>query len=154
MNRRHFLRLGPLFLATPTLAHHGWSSFDEAKPVYLEGKVKSLKWQNPHAEINIVLAADVKLPADLPKRAVPAQKASVDGTRILGNAALPKRRGEWTLELSPMTRIAAWKVPEPKVGDTVAAVGYTFLDEKGPQLMRVEYLILGTALFGLRSMPA
>ncbi|MBL8521780.1 MAG: hypothetical protein JNK75_14075 [Betaproteobacteria bacterium] len=154
MNRRDLLLAMPWIAATPVLAHHGWSSFDESKPVYLEGKVKSLKWQNPHAEIVVTVALDAKLPADLAKRSVPPQKASVDGARVLAAAALPTRRGDWTLELSPMTRIEAWKVPEPKAGDTVAAVGYTFKDDKGPQFARVEFLFIGSAVFALRSMPA
>ncbi len=154
MDRRDLLRLSPLLLATPAWAHHGWSSFDESRPVYVEGKVKSVKWQNPHAEIDVRMASDASLPADLPKRVVPPQKALVDAARILAGASLPRRRGEWSLELSPMTRIEAWKVPEPKPGDTVAAVGYTFKDEQGPQLVRVEFLFIGGRIYGLRSMPA
>ena len=41
-----------------------------------------------------------------------------------------------------------------KVGDTVAAVAYTFPDEKGEMFARVEYLIIGQQLYGLRSNPA
>ncbi len=136
-----------------SFAHHGWSSFDESRPIYLEGVVKSIKWQNPHAEITITLATDLKLPADLAKRSTPAQAASVDGAKILSSAALPKKRGDWVLELSPMSRIEAWKVSEPKVGDMIAAVGFTFKGEKGASLARIEYLMVGDKLYGLRSMP-
>ncbi len=66
---------------------------------------------------------------------------------------LPNKRGDWTLELSPMTRINAWKVAEPKVGDTIEAVGYTFKNQQGASIARVEYLIVGAKLYGLRSMP-
>lgn len=158
MKRRTFLMTLPasglaLAMAKNSLAHHGWSSFDESKPIYLEGKVKSTKWQNPHAEIMITLAADLKLPADLSKRVAPAQTSPVDGAKVLSSAVLPKKRGDWELELSPMTRIEAWKVSEPKVGDTIAAVGFTFKDEKGASIARIEYLIVGEKLYGLRSMP-
>ncbi len=158
MKRRAFLMTLPasgmaLAMAKNSLAHHGWSSFDESKPIYLEGKVKSLKWQNPHAEMTITLASDLKLPADLAKRAAPAQTNPVDGAKVLAGAALPKKRGDWVLELSPMTRIEAWKISEPKVGDTIAAVGFTFKDEKGASIARIEYLIAGDKIYGLRSMP-
>jgi Family of unknown function (DUF6152) len=158
MKRRTFLMTLPisglaLAMAKNSLAHHGWSSFDESRPIYLEGVVKSAKWQNPHAEIMITLATDLKLPADLAKRSAPEQTAKVDGAKILSTAALPKKRGDWVLELSPMSRIEAWKVSEPKVGDTIAAVGYTFKDEKGASLARIEYLMVGEKLYGLRSMP-
>ncbi len=135
-------------------AHHGWSSFDEARPLYFVGTVKATKWQNPHVEITINMAADAKLPADLSKRIAPPQSTPVDGAKILASATLPTKRGDWILELSPMTRIEAWKVAQPKTGDTVEAVAYTFKDEKGASVARVEYLIIGDKMYGLRSMPA
>ncbi|MFN8992204.1 MAG: DUF6152 family protein [Pseudomonadota bacterium] len=157
MNRRQFVVATSASLLAPSLlAHHGWSSFDEAKPLYFVGTVKSVKWQNPHAELVIEVAKDATLPADLAKRAVPKQTQNVDGAKVMANAALPKHRGEWTLELSPLTRIDAWKVAQPKVGDKVAAVGYTFKDEKmhdGKHLSRIEYFIVGDSIYGLRSMP-
>jgi hypothetical protein len=157
MKRRNLIctlpALSLLSVANPALAHHGWSSFDESRPLYLVGKVKAVKWQNPHAEIVITVAADTVLPTDLAQRKPPAQSNPVDGPKVMANARLPQKRGDWTIELSPMTRIDAWKVPEPKIGDTVAAVAYTFKDEKGDAFARVEYLILGERLYGLRSMP-
>ncbi len=158
MFRRHFLTvvgaLATVPLSQRLFAHHGWSSFDETQPLYIAGTVKTLKWQNPHAEIVINLANDAVLPADLAKRNIPAQSASVNGAKILATAKVPKKRGDWTIELSPMTRIDAWKVPTPKVGDSIAAVAYSFEGEKGAAFARVEYLIIGDKLYGLRSLPA
>jgi len=158
MNRRDFVIFTSANAATiwtgQALAHHGWSSFDEASPLYFGGKVKSVKWQNPHAEIVITMGADAALPADLAKRDIPPQSSSVDGAKVLATAKLPKRRGDWTIELSPMTRINAWKVPQPKLGDMIEAVAYTFKDEKGDMFARVEYLIIDGKLYGLRSNPA
>jgi hypothetical protein len=159
MQRRQFLitslAAAPLaMLGQRADAHHGWSSFDETRPLYIEGRVKSVKWQNPHAEMVVTMSADAKVPADLAKRKMPAQTNPVDAARILAAAAAPQRRGDWTLELSPMIRIEAWKIPEPKVGDTVAAIGYTFKDEKGGPFTRVEYLLLGGRAYALRSNPA
>jgi len=28
-------------------AHHGWSSFDQGRPIYLEGRAASVSWRNP-----------------------------------------------------------------------------------------------------------
>ena len=157
MQRRHFVLLaaacGSALASQRSLAHHGWSSFDESRPLYLSGRVKAVKWQNPHAEIVVSVAANGTLPADLASRKAPAQTSAVDSAKILAAASLPRKTGDWTIELSPMTRIAAWKVPEPKVGDTVAAVAYGFKDEKDA-FARVEYLIIGGQLYGLRSNPA
>ena len=93
LNRRHLvLAAASMPLALPRAwAHHGWSSFDQDRPIYLEGKVVSSKWQNPHAELMVELPPDLKLPADLAQRTVPAQSASVDGPGLLAKATLPKR---------------------------------------------------------------
>ena len=158
VKRRDFVNFASATAASvwmgQALAHHGWSSFDETAPLYFGGKVKSVKWQNPHAEIVITVGADTALPSDLARRDTPAQSSSVDGAKVLAAAKLPRRRGDWTIELSPMTRINAWKVPQPKVGDTIEAVAYTFKDEKGDMFARVEYLIIEGKLYGLRSNPA
>ncbi len=157
MNRRQFVFTLPIVALAPSaLAHHGWSSFDETRPLYLEGKITALLWQNPHVELTIVLSDKLALPSDLGKRVVPAQSRPVDGAPILAKAVLPKARGEWELELAPLTRVEAWKVAKPKVGDQIAAIAYTFKDEKkhdGKQIARVEYLIVGDKMYGLRSMP-
>ena len=52
-----------------------------------------------------------------------------------------------------MTRIDAWKIPKPAVGDHIAAIGYSFKDEKGAALARIEYLIIADKVYGLRSAP-
>lgn len=31
------------------LAHHGWSSYDETKPITLTGPLHHVSWSNPHA---------------------------------------------------------------------------------------------------------
>jgi hypothetical protein len=157
MNRRQFMvSLPALTLATQALAHHGWSSFDEARPLYFEGVVKTIKWQNPHAEITITMAANTTLPTDLAKRMWPLQTQTLDSKKIVSTATLPTARGEWVLELSPLTRVEAWKVAQPKLGDKIAAIGYTFAAEKqynGKHMARIEYLMVGEKIYGLRSMP-
>jgi hypothetical protein len=147
----------PLAAGWPALAwaHHGWSSFDLNRPIYLEGKARRVAWRNPHAELDLELAADLKLPADLGSRPAPAQTASVDGPRVLGTARLPSRKDRtWRVELAPLTRMESWRVPPIQDGDTVAVVGFTFEGERGDAILRAEYLILGGRMFGLRSSPA
>lgn len=144
-----------VLLPAPALAHHGWSSFDQNRPIYLEGRAVNVAWRNPHAEMDLDLAADLKLPADLASRAVPAQSASVDGAALLKAAQLPTRRDRrWHIELAPISRMEAWKVPPVKDGDTVALLGFTFAGEKGDAVLRVEYLFAGGKTYGLRSSPA
>ena len=65
-------------LGLPLLAqaHHGWSSFDQGRPIWLEGRASKVAWRNPHAELKLELPADARLPTDLASRAVPASRSS------------------------------------------------------------------------------
>jgi Family of unknown function (DUF6152) len=136
-------------------AQHGWSSFDQNRPLWLEGKVLSVAWRNPHAELQLEPRADLKLPADLAQRELPKQTAPVDGAALLKAATLPTRKDRrWEIELAPIARMEAWQVPVIKVGDSVAMVGFTLTGERGEAVMRVEYLFFGGKVYGLRSSPA
>jgi hypothetical protein len=160
MHRRPFLFAGTLLPISLTFsgaarAHHGWSSFDQDRPIYLEGVAKSVKWQNPHVELALEISSGLKLPADLASRAIPAQIAPVEGKALLSKAVTPKRSDKvWEIELAPLTRVEAWKVPVIKSGNTVALLGYTFKDEKGGAILRAEYLWLNGMTYALRSNPA
>ena len=154
MQRRSFIAIA---LAAPLAAraHHGWSSFDQGRPIYLEGRATKVAWRNPHAELSLELPAILKLPSDLASRKLPAQSAGVDGASLLKTAQLPTRKDRvWEIELAPLTRMDAWKVPEIKVGDSIALLGFTFSGEKGDPVLRVEYLFAGGKVYGLRSSPA
>jgi hypothetical protein len=154
--RRIVFAAASLPLATPLVfAHHGWSSFDQDRPIYLEGRVASARWQNPHAELLIDIPPGLKVPADLAKRTLPPQSAPVDGPGLLARATVPRRLDrQWELELAPLTRLEAWKVAEIKPGTRISAVGFTFKEEKGEAVMRVEYLFVDGKVYGLRSSPA
>jgi len=155
MQRRHFTFSAAALLAAPAWAHHGWSSFDQTRPIYLEGKARKVAWRNPHAEFELELPADLKLPVDLARRAVPAQSAPVDGPKLLGAAQLPKRKDKvWEIELAPLTRMEAWQVAEIKPGTDVSVLGFAFQEEKGEPVLRAEYLWVGGKAYGMRSAPA
>ena len=159
MKRRDVLKTSVAWsfagICMPALAHHGWSSFDQERPIYLEGKVVKSVWQNPHVELLIDLPAALKLPADLIQRTLPAQAAPVDGKGLLAKAALPARQDKrWEIELAPLSRVQAWSVAEIKPGDSVAVLGFTFTGEKGAAILRAEYLFVAGKTYGLRSSPA
>ena len=157
MKRRPFViaAAGIPLIWRPSWAHHGWSSFDQDRPIYLEGKVVQSRWQNPHVELDIEVPAALKVPTDLRQRPLPAQSAPVDGPGLLAKTTVPRRQDrKWELELAPLTRMESWKVPQIKVGDMVSAVGFTSKDEAGEAVMRVEYLFFGNNTYGLRSSPA
>jgi hypothetical protein len=154
MKRRPFILAS---LAVPGLswAHHGWSSFDQDRPIYLEGKAASVKWQNPHAELMLEVPADLKLPPDLAQRPIPAQSAPVDGKALLAKASLPKRRDKrWEIELAPLTRLELWKMAPIKAGMPMSVLGFAFKDEKGEAILRAEYVFVDGKTYGMRSSPA
>lgn len=156
MERREFIIGVPLLLASSRLwAHHGWSSFDETRPIYLAGKAAEVRWQNPHVELQLDLATPLELPASLKTRTAPKQSAPVDAAALFAKAVLPTRRdARWEIELSPLTRLQAWDTAEIKVGENLELVGYTFPGEKGDAILRVEFLIRDNKVTPLRSSPA
>jgi hypothetical protein len=114
-----------------------------------------VSWRNPHAELELELPGDLKLPADLASRTLPAQSAAVDGPALLKAAQLPTRKDRrWNIELAPLTRLEAWKVAEIKAGDPIALLGFTFTGEKGDAVLRAEYLWAAGKSYALRSSPA
>ena len=153
--QRRTLITAPLALALPAWAHHGWSSFDQGRPIYLEGKATKVAWRNPHVELDLELSASLKLPADLASRVLPAQTAPVDGPALLKAAQLPTRKDRrWEIELAPLSRLQAWAVAEIKPGDPLALIGFTFTGEKGAAVLRAEYLFVAGKTYGMRSSPA
>ena len=156
MHRRTALALGATALIVPrAFAHHGWSSFDQDRPIYLEGKALKVTWGNPHVEIELQLAADLRLPSDLAQRSLPTQAANVDQAKLLSSARLPTRRDAvWEIEFAPLTRMQAWNVPEIKSGDVIGVLGFTLVGEKGEAVLRAEYLFAGGKTYGMRSAPA
>ncbi|HEY6512599.1 MAG TPA: DUF6152 family protein [Burkholderiaceae bacterium] len=155
MHRRHVVIAACPLVLLPAWAHHGWSSFDQSRPLYLEGKSRKVAWRNPHVEFELELPAEPKLPADLAQRPLPAQTASVDGPKLLAQAQLPKRKDKvWEIELAPLTRLQAWQVAEIKPGTDVAVLGFTFNEEKGDAVLRAEYLWVAGKTYGMRSSPA
>lgn len=160
LKRRSYIKFAagfavPALRSHPVAAHHGWSGFDTARPLYLEGRVAAVSWGNPHASLEVEPKPGLAVPADMAKRTVPPQSAAVDAAAILAKAETPKRsEARWTIELAPLFRMDAWKVPTPKVGDPIALVGYASPGEQGPAVIRVEFLFLAGKAYGLRSAPA
>jgi hypothetical protein len=146
---------GLLTLGLPAArAHHGWSSFDLNRPIWLSGKARRVAWRNPHAELELELEADLKVPADLSQRRAPSQVALVDAARLFGAAQVPTRKDKvWQVELAPITRMQAWQVPEIAAGDALSVLGFTFAGEKGEAILRAEYLFFKGSVYGLRSSP-
>ena len=96
--RHHIMFAALVAIAAPVAAHHGWSSYDEAKPITVSGSFTEVNWGNPHgtakmrwrgAEWDIVLAPVSRMEARGLTQAMVAPGAKVtlvgyarrDGTR-------------------------------------------------------------------------
>ena len=40
-------------LSVPLAAHHGWTGYDEKKPLTLTGTVKAFEYENPHGFVDL-----------------------------------------------------------------------------------------------------
>jgi len=152
MNRRILIATVLGLACGAVAAHHGWSSFDQDKPIYLTGTIKQVRWQNPHAEM-ILIASDAAPPADIAARSVPPQQQTVDGAAILKKVQRAPAAGEWEIEFAPMSRMSAWGLEQaPKAGAQVELIGYA-LNETGKRVLRVEYMFLDGKAYAFRSGP-
>ncbi len=136
-------------------AHHGWSSFNQDQPLYLEGVARQMRWRNPHAEFMLEPDPRLQLPPDLARRNVPAQSAPVDAAQLLARArVLSRQAARWEIELAPLFRMSQWQVPEIREGERVAVVGFGLREQGATPLLRVEFLFLQARAFPMRSSPA
>jgi hypothetical protein len=53
MKRVTALLLVSVAVAAPAAAHHGWGSYDAAKPVTVTGPILTSKYENPHATLTV-----------------------------------------------------------------------------------------------------
>lgn len=53
MTRRLAFLAALLAMAGPAVAHHGWGSYDAARPVTVTGPILTSKYENPHVTITV-----------------------------------------------------------------------------------------------------
>jgi hypothetical protein len=53
MRRYLFAALAAAFVCGSAAAHHGWGSYDAAKPITVSGPIVTSKFENPHATITV-----------------------------------------------------------------------------------------------------
>ncbi|MCR9195258.1 MAG: DUF6152 family protein [Hyphomonas sp.] len=73
-NRREILTLlagtaaATLAATIPAFAHHGFTGrYDDARPIYIEGVVRSASFRRPHPVIEMQVDEDLRTPTDLPE---------------------------------------------------------------------------------------
>ena len=123
---RPFLALavavGIALAAGPTLAHHSRAMFDMSKNLTLRGVVEEYRWQNPHSQIVV---------------------------RVAAGAADPSTVGTWTVEASAIGVMTSggWTPRTYKPGDPITVVAHPNM--AGSNLVLLFYAIKadGTRLY-------
>lgn len=92
------LLIAATLCALPAFAHHGWSEYDQTKPLTLTGKVKESGYEHPHGHITleapgktwrVILAP----PSRMQNRGLPREDIKVGSTVTVvayGNKSKPE----------------------------------------------------------------
>ncbi len=68
--------------AVPAIAHHGWSTYDETRPLTLTGKIVESHYENPHAHIRINAGGKRWLAVLAPVSRMEARGATADKVAV------------------------------------------------------------------------
>lgn len=153
MHRRSLLAALASFPAGAALAEHGWEPFDGVRPIYLEGRVTTIIWADPHAHLEMLhQPGSATLRGHLRRRQMPGGKENAEFAALLDKAIVPSESGEiWRVELPSLAKLGKWGVPRPKIKQLISLIGYL-----GPQLLdtktvRAEYFVVEGEIYPLRS---
>src|SRR5687768_1216020 len=69
-------------LAAAAFAHHGWGSYDAARPVTVAEPIQMVKFENPHAEIAVKGADKVWTVTLAPTSRMISRGASADVVKV------------------------------------------------------------------------
>ena len=79
------LLIAATLCALPAFAHHGWSEYDQEKPLTLTGKVKESGYEHPHGYIRLETPGKTWLvvlapPSRMQNRGLPREDIKVGST--------------------------------------------------------------------------
>jgi len=79
------LLIAATLCALPAFAHHGWSEYDQTKPLTLTGKVKESGYEHPHGHITLETPGKTWLvilapPSRMQNRGLPREDIKVGST--------------------------------------------------------------------------
>ncbi|MGO4304499.1 DUF6152 family protein [Cupriavidus sp. RAF12] len=89
--------------SVPAIAHHGWSTYDETKPLTVTGKVVESRYENPHAMIRVDAQGKEWLAVLAPvsrmeSRGATAEKVAVGKQVTMIGYASKEKAGEMRVE--------------------------------------------------------
>jgi hypothetical protein len=111
-------------------AHHGWGAYNTDRPVYLEGSVAEVRWQNPHPQLIVEVTSPAPKP-DAGKIPASAELVQLGFRQVLvhAQAAAP---GRYTMDLAPIGRLQNWGMSSPpKRGERIIAIAFPSCSDIG-----------------------
>jgi hypothetical protein len=114
--------IGIALAAASTLAHHSRAMFDMSRNITYRGVVEEYRWQNPHSQIVVKVAAGA------------ADRSTV---------------GTWTIEASAIDVMTSggWTPRTFKRGDPITVVAHPNMDGSNPVLLFYAIKADGTRLY-------
>ena len=114
--------VGVVLAASPVFAHHSRAMFDMGRNTTYQGVVKEYRWQNPHSQIVITIAA---------------------------GAADPSTVGTWVVEASAVGLMTTmgWTLKTYKPGDPITVVAHPNRDGSNVVLLFYALKADGTRLY-------
>ena len=82
MKRRIATAAAALALCLPALAHHGWSEYEQDKPLTLTGKVVASGYEHPHGHITLETAGKTWLVVLAPPSRMQARGLSPEAIKV------------------------------------------------------------------------
>jgi hypothetical protein len=119
-------------IVSPPLAqaHHGWGAYDTDRPVYLEGSVVEVRWQNPHPQLILEVTSAAPKP-DSGKIPIPVELDQLGFRQVLADAQAAAL-GRYTLDLAPIGRLQNWGMSSPpKRGERIVAIAFPSCSDIG-----------------------
>lgn len=154
IGRRFVLGASLAGIASPALAHHGFTGFDIRKTYYIEGVIKTLEWGDPHIEVDLTVPAGLVVPADLGSIEVP--KAEVVMTIPANLEPLPVAQPNevWDLTLPSLSRAKLIGLERAMLepGRRISGIGYIGC-KREEKAFRPDLLFVERRAFVMRPFP-
>lgn len=142
MNRRELAGIGLLLVAARVRADHPWRPYEGAPPLYVEGEVNTLLWNDPHPHLRLVHRPPVRLPTDLRERKLLPHRDADRTRELLSRTVVPVFERAWRVELPTLAKLLLWGVERPMIGERVGVIGWPGPDVQGTSTVQAVVLFV------------
>lgn len=142
MNRRELAGIGLLLIAGRVRADHPWRPYEGAPPLYVEGNVNTLLWNDPHPHLRLVHRPSVRLPTDLRERKLLPHRDADSTAQLLSRVVVPVFERAWRVELPTLAKLLEWGVERPMIGEPAGVIGMPGPEVRGMATLQAVVLFV------------